>query len=152
MMAKVLCSIGIVRHGSSQDNDFTKMLKGEKITCEILPVENQTMLLVSTKNPLADKEAVNEAELKDLTMMILCHRNLANHEITDKTLMDDIIIEVDWEGNVIWVWACNEHFHKFGFSNAAKNALFRDPNMAAGGADWIHINCLSILGPNKWYD
>ena len=21
-----------------------------------------------------------------------------------------------------------------------------------GGVDWLHINCASWLGPNKWYD
>jgi hypothetical protein len=41
------------------------------------------------------------------------------------------------------------------FSEEAKNILCRNPNMrpAGGGAgDWMHINSLSFLGPNQWYD
>ena len=39
------------------------------------------------------------------------------------------MIEVDWEGNILWKWSISEHFDELGFDEAAKNALFRDPNM-----------------------
>ena len=87
--------------------------------------------------------------------LILCHENLYNAKITDKRLLDDCFIEVDWEGNILWQWHANEHFKEMGFSDAAKNALFRNPNMHENGGgmgDWIHINSMSVLGPNKWYD
>jgi hypothetical protein len=87
--------------------------------------------------------------------LILCHKNLRNPKISDKLLLDDTIIEVDWEGNIVWEWICSEHFDEFGFDEAAKNILARNPNMrAAGGGmgDWMHINSMSVLGPNKWYD
>lgn len=84
--------------------------------------------------------------------LILCHQNVVNPEISDKNLQDDTIIEVDWEGNIVWRWNNHEHFREYGFSNAAKNALFRNPNMTAAGGDWMHINSMSVLGPNKWYD
>ncbi|MCF8011673.1 MAG: aryl-sulfate sulfotransferase [Clostridiales bacterium] len=87
--------------------------------------------------------------------LLLCHKNVKNPDITDKNLLDDVIIEVDREGNIVWEWSCNEHFNEFEFSEAAKNILARDPNMrTAGGGmgDWMHINCMSKLGPNKWYD
>ena len=87
--------------------------------------------------------------------LILCHQNLYNNKITDKRLLDDCFIEVDWEGNIVWQWHANEHFKEMGFSDAAKNALFRNPNMHENGGgmgDWIHINSMSVLGPNKWYD
>ncbi|MEG6616689.1 aryl-sulfate sulfotransferase [Peptococcaceae bacterium 1198_IL3148] len=87
--------------------------------------------------------------------LILCHRNVDNKKISDKNLLDDTIIEVDWEGNIVWEWNCNEHFDELGFSEAEKNVLFRDPNMhdcGGGMGDWMHINSMSTLGPNKWYD
>ena len=87
--------------------------------------------------------------------LILAHRNVYNKRISDKNLLDDIIVEVDWEGNIIWEWACNEHFDELGLSEAEKNVLFRDPNMhncGGGMGDWMHINSMSQLGPNKWYD
>lgn len=87
--------------------------------------------------------------------LILCHQNVNNPKISDKLLLDDSIIEVTWDGEIVWEWNCNEHFDEFGFSEAAKNILCRDPNMrpAGGGmGDWMHINSMSVLGPNKWYD
>ncbi|MBP2641138.1 MAG: hypothetical protein H6Q66_2089 [Firmicutes bacterium] len=87
--------------------------------------------------------------------LILVHKNVKNPKISDKVLLDDSIIEVNWDGDIVWEWNCNEHFDEFGFSEAAKNILFRDPNMrSAGGGmgDWMHINSMSVLGPNKWYD
>jgi hypothetical protein len=87
--------------------------------------------------------------------LILSHKNLYNNEITDKKLLDDVIIEVDWNGDIIWEWILSEHFEEFDFSEEAKNILFRDPNFrAAGGGmgDWMHVNSMSALGPNRFYD
>lgn len=87
--------------------------------------------------------------------LILCHKNLKNHKISEKVLLDDTIIEVTWDGDIIWEWTCSDHFDEYGFSEAAKNILCRDPNMrSAGGGmgDWMHINSMSALGPNRWFD
>ncbi len=87
--------------------------------------------------------------------LLLCHQTIVNKKIILHKLCDDIFIEVDWEGNIVWKWAANEHFDEIGFSETQKNLLYRDPNMhrAGGGmGDWLHINCMSELGPNKWYD
>ena len=87
---------------------------------------------------------------------ILCHEDVYNHKISDKRLLDDCIIEVDWEGNIVWKWNVNEHFKELGFSEIQKNVLFRNPNFhpigKEGQSDWMHINSMSLLGPNKWYD
>ena len=88
--------------------------------------------------------------------LILTHSDVYNKRISDKRLLDDTIIEVDWEGNIVWEWSVNKHFKDLGFSEAAKNALFRNPNIhhTQNGemCDWMHINAMSVLGPNKWYD
>ncbi len=87
--------------------------------------------------------------------LILTHEDVYNPEITDKRLLDDKIIEVNWDGKIIWEWKASDHFHELGFDEAAKNLLFRDPNLrpANGGiGDWLHINSVSTLGENKWYD
>jgi len=87
--------------------------------------------------------------------IILCHKNLRNPKISDKILLDDTIIEVTWEGKIIWEWICSDHFDEMEFSEDAKNVLARNPNMrmAFGGAgDWMHMNSASTLGPNRWYD
>ena len=41
--------------------------------------------------------------------IILTHENVYNHEISDKKLIDDKIIEVDWEGNILWSWRASEN-------------------------------------------
>jgi hypothetical protein len=87
--------------------------------------------------------------------LILSHKNLKNPKISDKPLIDDTIIEVTWEGDILWEWTCSDHFDEMGFSEEAKNILCRNPNMrptGGGTGDWMHINSLSWLGPNKWYD
>ncbi len=85
--------------------------------------------------------------------LILTHENVYNHNISDKLLIDDKIIEVTWDGEIVWEWRANEHFDEFGFDEVAKNVLFRDPSLRGeAGGDWMHINCISTLGPNKWYD
>ena len=84
--------------------------------------------------------------------LILCHKNVKNPNISDKVLLDDTFVEVNWAGEVVWEWILNEHFHEFDWSEEARNILFRNPNMRASGGDWMHVNSMSALGPNKWFD
>ena len=70
--------------------------------------------------------------------LILTHENVYNHEISDKRLIDDKIIEVDWEGNILWSWRASDHFEEMGFDEAAKNVLFRNPGLhEEAGGDWL---------------
>lgn len=106
-------------------------------------------------NPVGYYVPGMEAQTTKGNTLILCHANTHNRAISEHLLCDDVFLEVDWEGNILWQWHANEHFQELGFSEEAKNVLARDPNMhdAGGGmGDWLHINCLSVLGPNKWYD
>ncbi|MEH7547847.1 MULTISPECIES: aryl-sulfate sulfotransferase [Bacillaceae] len=97
-----------------------------------------------------------ESKVDSGKTLILAHRNVHKPEISDKPLLDDIIVEVDWEGNILWEWAVSDHFDELGFDESAKNVLFRDPNLRGFGndtdGDWMHINSMSTIGPNKFYD
>ncbi|MBO4317136.1 MAG: aryl-sulfate sulfotransferase [Mailhella sp.] len=90
--------------------------------------------------------------------LVLAHTNVTKPEISDKLLLDDIIYEVDWQGEVVWSWQASDHFEEYGFDDVAKLALYYDPNYHTGFAqvrhagDWLHVNSMSVLGPNKWYD
>ena len=96
--------------------------------------------------------------------LILVHENVRNEKISPHVLLDDRIIEVNWRGEIVWQWRPHEHFDELGFDAEAKQILFRDPNLRALGSapldgparegvgDWLHINSLSTLGPNRWYD
>ncbi|NKB72010.1 MAG: thioredoxin [Candidatus Latescibacteria bacterium] len=87
--------------------------------------------------------------------LLLAHKDVRNGQISEKPLLDDTIIEVTWDGKIVWEWSFNEHFDEMGFDEAAKNTMARNPNMvpAGGGVgDWLHVNSVSRLGPNKWHD
>ncbi|MEX5904828.1 hypothetical protein [Providencia hangzhouensis] len=55
--------------------------------------------------------------------LILCHQNIYKPEISDKWLLDDIFIEVDWQGNIIWQWAFSHYFSRIQIS-AKKLEMF----------------------------
>ena len=106
-------------------------------------------------NPVGYYVPEMECKTASGNTMMVCHRNVHNPKISPFTLCDDVFIEVDWEGNIVWEWKASDHYQEFGFTEEQKNTIFRNPNMhkAGGGmGDWLHINCMSELGPNKWYD
>jgi hypothetical protein len=86
--------------------------------------------------------------------LILCHKNLTDLRISGHPLVDDAIIEVDEKGKITWEWTCSEHFDELGFSEEAKSTLARNPDLVLNGSagDWMHINSMSTLGPNRWHD
>ncbi|MDR1512659.1 MAG: aryl-sulfate sulfotransferase [Propionibacteriaceae bacterium] len=87
------------------------------------------------------------------TTLILVHQDVEDPRISDKPLLDDRIIEVTWEGETVWEWRPVEHFAELDFDETARNALFRDPALVGTGrGDWLHLNCVSTLGPNPWHD
>lgn len=105
-------------------------------------------------NPVGYYVPGMEAKAKGKTL-ILCHKNLVNPKISDKLLVDDTIIEVDESGKITWEWVCSEHFDEFGFDARAKRALKRNPDlqpMSGNVGDWFHMNSISTLGPNRFYD
>ena len=105
-------------------------------------------------NPVGYYVPGMDAKARGGKTLILCHRNVTCSKISDKPLVDDSFIEVDAKGKITWEWNCSEHFDELGFSEEAKNALARNPDMVLNGAfgDWAHINAMSTLGPNRWYD
>ena len=106
-------------------------------------------------NPVGYYVPGMEPQVDSGKTLILCHNKVHDSRISDKALHDDTIIEVDWQGNKLWEWHCHEHFLEFGFNEAAKNVIYRQPNMHScdgGVGDWFHVNSMSALGPNKWYD
>jgi hypothetical protein len=80
-------------------------------------------------------------------------------EITEKVpVQGQYILEIDWEGNILWEWNLNDHFDELGFSDEAKHSMRENPSMhfinngILNAVDWAHVNSMAWLGPNKWYD
>ncbi len=95
-----------------------------------------------------------EPKTKSGNTIVLAHKNVTNPRVSNRLLEDDYIYEVTWDGKIVWEWLASDHFDELDFSEAAKNALYRNPNWNSmrGAADWAHINSMSLLGPNKFYD
>ena len=85
--------------------------------------------------------------------LILAHKNVTNTDVSDKRLEDDYIYEVTWDGEIVWEWLASDHIDELGFSEDARNAIYRsvDWDEDRQSADWLHINSASYIGPNRWY-
>ena len=79
--------------------------------------------------------------------LVLAHRNARNPKISDKQLLDDVILEVDWDGDIVWEWHCNEHFDEMGFREGPKNTLARDPNYRQTQPEAWATGCTSTPCP-----
>jgi hypothetical protein len=62
-------------------------------------------------------------------------------------VLDDVIYEVDRSGAVVWRWVASEHLDEFGFTQQ-ELALVK----ASDSADYLHLNNMKVLGPNRWFD
>jgi len=58
------------------------------------------------------------------------------------------IIEVTWDGEIVWEWTPAEHFQEFGHSEEAKNTIM----CGCRNQHYVFLNTASYVGPNKWYD
>lgn len=69
-------------------------------------------------------------------------------------LLDDVIYEVDAHGDIVWKWIASEHLGEFGFSPDALKLVKAGQSPRGKGApfDYLHINNMSVLGPNRWFD
>ncbi|MBQ3383715.1 MAG: aryl-sulfate sulfotransferase [Erysipelotrichaceae bacterium] len=89
-------------------------------------------------------------------ILLLCHDDVRRRDISPQLLIDDVLIEINREGEILWRWNALDHFDEYGFSNEEKLAIFRDPNTQKRGAeglgDILHLNTASYLGENRFHD
>jgi len=94
------------------------------------------------------------AKTSNAKTLVMAHKNVHQPQVSDQMLEDDYIVEVNWKGEVLWEWLASDHVDEMGFSEAARNAIYagegRDGDR--GTFDWLHINSMSYVGPNHWYD
>jgi hypothetical protein len=88
------------------------------------------------------------------TTLILTHTNRTQSNVADVVLEDDRLIEVSWNGDIIWEWVASDHIGELGFAADARNAIKAAAafNKARGSFDWLHINSATYVGPNRWFD
>ncbi len=84
--------------------------------------------------------------------IVLAAKEVERPHIAPGVLHGDCILEVNWDGDIVWEWQSVDHFDEMDFSEEAKNAIYRGGRVGADPYDWVHSNSVSYLGPNKWYD
>ncbi|MCD6236963.1 MAG: aryl-sulfate sulfotransferase [Thermoplasmata archaeon] len=96
--------------------------------------------------------------------LILARKNLTNKTICPQEIVDDVIYEVDWNGNLTgFKWFATEHFNELGFNIREKIGIYLFPGYLFGMTkklqnlffikhDWLHINTVAILGENHWFN
>ena len=63
----------------------------------------------------------------------------------DRKMTDDVIYEVDQAGRTVWTWRASDHLDQFGFTPAEMDLLRH-----AAAQDYLHVNDMQVLGPNRW--
>ena len=86
--------------------------------------------------------------------LILTHTSHVLPAVSDAMLEDDRLIEISWDGKILWQWVAGEHIGELGFDAAARAAIHAAPgfNTARNGFDWLHVNSATYVGPNHWFD
>ncbi|NPV60618.1 MAG: thioredoxin [Actinobacteria bacterium] len=98
-------------------------------------------------NPVGYYAPGQEPQSHGGKVLVLGRLDTVDPEISKVPLLDDVVYEVDWDtGVATQLWKASEHFDELGFDEEAKQLIYN------GGGDYLHVNSLSRLGPNKWYD
>jgi hypothetical protein len=86
--------------------------------------------------------------------LMLTHTNLIQPNVSNRMLEDDRLIEVSWEGDIVWEWLASDHIDEMGFLDDARDVIRSAPtfNNGRGSFDWIHLNSATYVGPNRWFD
>jgi uncharacterized repeat protein (TIGR01451 family) len=74
--------------------------------------------------------------------LILARNQTSYPNISNKTIMDDFIIEVSPTGEIEWEWHTPDHFDEFGFSQERKDTIYEF------GGDWSHVNAIAPIPEN----
>ena len=91
----------------------------------------------------------------DGKFLIMSSTEVVAPAVSDKQITDDMIYEYNLGGNETgFSWKSTEHIDEMGFSAADREEIKKNPNWEAGASagDWIHLNSMSPLGRNKWYE
>jgi hypothetical protein len=87
--------------------------------------------------------------------LLLTHTNHVQPKVApDAMLEDDRIIEISWEGKLLWEWTVSDHVDEFHLDEDARKGIRSAAGSGGGrgGFDWMHINSATYVGPNHWFD
>ena len=99
--------------------------------------------------------APGKKQKKDGRFLFLASDDFVVPAVSDMTITDDLIYEHNFDGVATgWSWKASDHIDEMGFSAADRVKIKANPNWEAGASagDWIHLNSMSTLGQNQWYE
>ena len=76
--------------------------------------------------------------------LITCSKEIRVPAISQTSLKDDCVIEVDGLGKIVWEWQTADHFDELGLSAEAR-ATVSAGREVKGGWDWAHVNAASPI-------
>ncbi len=77
--------------------------------------------------------------------LILCNLMHTIPGFGTRKMLDDVIYDVDAKGKTVWSWTASQHLAEFGFTPAELKLVYAAPT-----PDFLHVNDMEVLGPNKW--
>lgn len=89
--------------------------------------------------------------------LILAHKNFKS-DFSREEITDDVIYEVDWNGSLTgFEWHASDHIDEMGFNLRERTGIWLNPGgpseiYGCPAGDWLHLNSISLIGKNKWYD
>lgn len=89
-------------------------------------------------------------KLDNGNVLVLAAQSLNEPKVSDKTIRDDVLLEVTPDGKVIWQMYATELFEQYGFTTEQKKLIYDQPGIRQAG-DWAHWNDVAVLPQNKWY-
>jgi len=78
-------------------------------------------------------------------MLVLGRRRHAIAGFGKREMGDEVIYELDPDGNPIWNWTASEHLTEFGFTRAELQRVRESPF-----TDFFDFHSMRALGPNRW--
>ncbi len=87
--------------------------------------------------------------------LVLSHKTRNMPKISKTPLLDDPVYEVDFQGKLTgYVWYPSDHIDDMGFDKESLAEIYKNPRTDhdTGEGDWLHLNSVSTLGKNRWYE
>lgn len=81
----------------------------------------------------------DHSKLPNGNYLLLCSRDLDIPAISNETITDDCLLEVDANGQIVWDWQTADHFDDFMFDPEVAQLIFE------AGGDWAHANAAAAI-------
>jgi outer membrane protein assembly factor BamB len=82
------------------------------------------------------------ARLENGNTLLVMDEKVTNPSVSDKLFADNLFVEVDPSGEILWQWSTGDHIEEFGYSDACRHLMY------AKGGDIFHTNTCSPLPGN----